>query len=107
MGVLHILMKWFPLSLTKNIDTQEQLLNALESLKQHQETINTLKMKATEEMSDHLPVRGREGSSNEAEQKVKNKQPVTWASDALLQAFLQQRMLPWFPQWWTVTCKGK
>lgn len=74
MGVLHILMRWFPLSLTKNIDTQEQLLNALESLKQHQETINMLKMKATEEMSDHLPIKGREGSSDEVEQKVKNKQ---------------------------------
>ncbi|XP_006233413.3 centromere-associated protein E isoform X2 [Rattus norvegicus] len=53
-----------------NIDTQEQLLNALESLKQHQETINMLKMKATEEMSDHLPIKGREGSSDEVEQKL-------------------------------------
>nr|XP_025729356.1 centromere-associated protein E-like isoform X4 [Callorhinus ursinus] len=34
-----------------NIDTQEQLRNALESLKQHQETINTLKTKISEETS--------------------------------------------------------
>ncbi|XP_014389799.1 PREDICTED: centromere-associated protein E [Myotis brandtii] len=39
-----------------NIDTQEQLRNALESLKQHQETINTLKMKISEESSKNLPV---------------------------------------------------
>ncbi|XP_045840350.1 centromere-associated protein E isoform X2 [Meles meles] len=37
-----------------NIDTQEQLRNALESLKQHQETINTLKMKISEETSRSL-----------------------------------------------------
>ncbi|XP_076998770.1 centromere-associated protein E isoform X2 [Tamandua tetradactyla] len=37
-----------------NIDTQEQLRNALESLKQHQETINTLKMKISEGNSRHL-----------------------------------------------------
>ncbi|XP_059027790.1 centromere-associated protein E isoform X3 [Mustela lutreola] len=37
-----------------NIDTQEQLRNALESLKQHQETINTLKMKVSEETSRSL-----------------------------------------------------
>ncbi|XP_059517403.1 centromere-associated protein E-like isoform X4 [Myotis daubentonii] len=39
-----------------NIDTQEQLRNALESLKQHQETINTLKMKISEESSKNWPV---------------------------------------------------
>ncbi|XP_024907485.1 centromere-associated protein E isoform X4 [Pteropus alecto] len=39
-----------------NIDTQEQLRNALESLKQHQETINTLKMKNSEETSKTLHV---------------------------------------------------
>lgn len=39
-----------------NIDTQEQLRNALESLKQHQETINTLKMKISKESSKNLPV---------------------------------------------------
>nr|XP_031324248.1 centromere-associated protein E isoform X4 [Camelus dromedarius] len=37
-----------------NIDTQEQLRNALESLKQHQETINTLKMKISEETTKNL-----------------------------------------------------
>nr|XP_019594443.1 PREDICTED: centromere-associated protein E isoform X2 [Rhinolophus sinicus] len=37
-----------------NIDTQEQLRNALESLKQHQETINTLKRKISEETSKSL-----------------------------------------------------
>ncbi|XP_077925162.1 centromere-associated protein E isoform X2 [Halichoerus grypus] len=37
-----------------NIDTQEQLRNTLESLKQHQETINTLKMKISEETSRNL-----------------------------------------------------
>ncbi|XP_016014592.2 centromere-associated protein E isoform X2 [Rousettus aegyptiacus] len=39
-----------------NIDTQEQLRNALESLKQHQETINTLKMKNSEETSKTLHI---------------------------------------------------
>nr|KAF6391539.1 centromere protein E [Pipistrellus kuhlii] len=39
-----------------NIDTQEQLRNALESLKQHQETIKTLKMKISEDSSKNLPV---------------------------------------------------
>ncbi|XP_013360881.1 PREDICTED: centromere-associated protein E isoform X2 [Chinchilla lanigera] len=37
-----------------NIDTQEQLRNALESLRQHQETINTLKMRISEETSRNL-----------------------------------------------------
>nr|XP_031546356.1 centromere-associated protein E isoform X4 [Vicugna pacos] len=37
-----------------NIDTQEQLRNALESLKQHQETINTLKMKISEGTTKNL-----------------------------------------------------
>ncbi|KAM5255869.1 LOW QUALITY PROTEIN: centromere-associated protein E [Ctenodactylus gundi] len=34
-----------------NIDTQEQLRDALQSLKQHQETINALKMRISEEIS--------------------------------------------------------
>jgi centromeric protein E len=67
-------MKWFSLSLTQNIDTQEQLLNALESLKQHQETINMLKMKAAEELSDNLHVKDRGGARDEAQQKVKTSQ---------------------------------
>ncbi|ELW64101.1 Centromere-associated protein E [Tupaia chinensis] len=41
-------------AVSANIDTQEQLRNALESLKQHQETINTLKMKSSEETSRNL-----------------------------------------------------
>lgn len=44
----------FSVSLTKNIDTQEQLRNALESLRQHQETINMLKMRISEETSRNL-----------------------------------------------------
>nr|KAF6499445.1 centromere protein E [Molossus molossus] len=39
-----------------NIDTQEQLRNALESLKQHQETIDTLKMKISGESSKNLHI---------------------------------------------------
>ncbi|XP_006872786.1 PREDICTED: centromere-associated protein E [Chrysochloris asiatica] len=46
-----------------NIDTQEQLRNALESLKQHQETINTLKMKISEVTCKNLPVEGNIGES--------------------------------------------
>ncbi|XP_036047276.1 centromere-associated protein E [Onychomys torridus] len=53
-----------------NVDTQEQLLNALESLKQHQETINMLKMKAAEEMSENLHIKDRGGSRDEIQQKV-------------------------------------
>uniref|UniRef100_A0A8C3WHZ5 Centromere-associated protein E n=1 Tax=Catagonus wagneri TaxID=51154 RepID=A0A8C3WHZ5_9CETA len=41
-------------TINMNIDTQEQLRNALESLKQHQETINTLKMKINEETSKNM-----------------------------------------------------
>ncbi|XP_077738303.1 centromere-associated protein E isoform X4 [Canis aureus] len=37
-----------------NIDTQEQLRNALEALKQHQEVINTLRLKIAEKTSRHL-----------------------------------------------------
>ncbi|XP_029393798.1 centromere-associated protein E [Mus pahari] len=53
-----------------NIDTQEQLLNALESLKQHQETINMLKMKAAEEMSNNLHIKDRGGAKDEVQQKM-------------------------------------
>ncbi|XP_076431135.1 centromere-associated protein E isoform X1 [Peromyscus maniculatus bairdii] len=53
-----------------NVDTQEQLLNALESLKQHQETINMLKMKAAEEVSENLQIKDRGGSRDEVQQKV-------------------------------------
>lgn len=64
-------MKWFPLSHTKNIDTQEQLLNALESLKQHQETINMLKMKAAEEMPGNLHTKDSGDAGDEAQRKVR------------------------------------
>ncbi|XP_050014387.1 centromere-associated protein E [Alexandromys fortis] len=53
-----------------NVETQEQLLNALESLKQHQETINVLKMKAAEEMSKNLHMEDSGGSRDEVEQEV-------------------------------------
>ncbi|XP_038167396.1 centromere-associated protein E isoform X1 [Arvicola amphibius] len=53
-----------------NVETQEQLLNALESLKQHQETINILKMKAAEEMSKNLHMEDSGGSRDEVERKV-------------------------------------
>ncbi|KAM9699849.1 centromere-associated protein E isoform 5-T5 [Dama dama] len=43
-------------TINMNIDTQEQLRNALESLKQHQETINLLKMKISEEASKNLHI---------------------------------------------------
>ncbi|XP_021089639.1 centromere-associated protein E [Mesocricetus auratus] len=53
-----------------NVDTQEQLLNALESLKQHQETINLLKMKAAEETSRSLHTKDSEGPGGEVQQKM-------------------------------------
>ncbi|XP_052586509.1 centromere-associated protein E isoform X2 [Peromyscus californicus insignis] len=53
-----------------NVDTQEQLLNALESLKQHQETISMLKMKAAEEVSENLHIKDRGGSRDEVQQKM-------------------------------------
>lgn len=52
-----------------NVETQEQLLNALESLKQHQETINVLKMKAAEEMPKNLHMEDSGGSREEVERK--------------------------------------
>lgn len=58
-------------SLTKNIDTQEQLRNALESLKQHQETINTLQMKISEETSKNLHTEENLGETkDEFQEKV-------------------------------------
>ncbi|KAL1772141.1 centromere-associated protein E [Sigmodon hispidus] len=53
-----------------NVDTQEQLLNALASLKQHQETINMLKMKAAEEMPKILHIKDGEGTRDDSQQKV-------------------------------------
>jgi centromeric protein E len=58
--------------LAKNIDTQEQLRNALESLKQHQETVSTLKMKIAEEASRNLHIGKNKGETkDEFQQKVK------------------------------------
>ncbi|XP_029776761.1 centromere-associated protein E isoform X2 [Suricata suricatta] len=48
-----------------NIDTQEQLRNALESLKQHQETINTLKIRISEETSRSLHTKENLGKSKD------------------------------------------
>lgn len=63
----------FSISLTKNIDTQEQLRNALESLKQHQETINVLKMKISEETSKNLHIEENlEETRDEFQEKVKS-----------------------------------
>lgn len=70
--MLHILMmEMVFFSLAKNVETQEQLLNALESLKQHQETINVLKMKAAEEMPKNLHMEDSGRSRDEVEQKVR------------------------------------
>uniref|UniRef100_UPI00402B4B3F centromere-associated protein E n=1 Tax=Arvicanthis niloticus TaxID=61156 RepID=UPI00402B4B3F len=53
-----------------NIDSQEQLLNALESLKQHQETINALRTRAAEEVSNNLHTKGQEGARDDILQKM-------------------------------------
>ncbi|XP_030674318.1 centromere-associated protein E [Nomascus leucogenys] len=54
-----------------NIDTQEQLRNALESLKQHQDTINTLKLKISEEVSRNLHMEENTGETkDEFQQKM-------------------------------------
>lgn len=59
--------------MAKNIDTQEQLRNALESLKQHQETINVLKMKISEESSKTLPIEKTiRGTKDEFQEEVKS-----------------------------------
>uniref|UniRef100_A0A8C6BC56 Centromere-associated protein E n=1 Tax=Monodon monoceros TaxID=40151 RepID=A0A8C6BC56_MONMO len=52
-------------TINMNIDTQEQLRNALESLKQHQETINTLKMKISEETSKNLHIEDNLGETED------------------------------------------
>ncbi|XP_051676102.2 centromere-associated protein E isoform X1 [Oryctolagus cuniculus] len=54
-----------------NIDTQEQLRNALESLKQYQETITILKMKISEETARNLHVEENMGETeDELQQKM-------------------------------------
>ncbi|XP_065733473.1 centromere-associated protein E isoform X1 [Phocoena phocoena] len=52
-------------TINMNIDTQEQLRNALESLRQHQETINTLKMKISEETSKNLHIEDNLGETED------------------------------------------
>uniref|UniRef100_A0A4X1UR67 Centromere-associated protein E n=1 Tax=Sus scrofa TaxID=9823 RepID=A0A4X1UR67_PIG len=58
-------------TINMNIDTQEQLRNALESLKQHQETINTLKMKISEETSKNLHIEESLDTKNAFQEKVR------------------------------------
>ncbi|XP_008579154.1 PREDICTED: centromere-associated protein E isoform X2 [Galeopterus variegatus] len=54
-----------------NVDTQEQLRNALESLKQHQEMVNMLKMRISEETSRNLHVEEHiEETEGEFQQKM-------------------------------------
>nr|XP_055198517.1 centromere-associated protein E isoform X3 [Nyctereutes procyonoides] len=48
-----------------NIDTQEQLRNALEALKQHQEIINTLRLKIAEKTSRHLETKENLGEAKD------------------------------------------
>ncbi|XP_042638594.1 centromere-associated protein E [Orycteropus afer afer] len=56
-----------------NIDTQEQLRNALESLKQHQGTINVLKMKISEGTYSNLHIEENIGETvNEIQEKMIN-----------------------------------
>ncbi|XP_053453331.1 centromere-associated protein E [Nycticebus coucang] len=70
-----------------NIDTQEQLRNALESLKQHQGTINTLKLKISEETSRNLHVvENIEETKDEVHQQMigideNSKKPQTLTAD--------------------------
>ncbi|XP_045039707.2 centromere-associated protein E isoform X4 [Desmodus rotundus] len=60
-----------------NIDTQEQLRNALESLKQHQETINTLKMKISEESSKNLHIEENiEETKDECQEEIQEAQDI-------------------------------
>ncbi|XP_045393293.1 centromere-associated protein E isoform X2 [Lemur catta] len=53
-----------------NIDAQEQLRNALESLKLHQETINTLQLKISKETSRNLHTVENIGETKEFQQKI-------------------------------------
>ncbi|XP_037023817.2 centromere-associated protein E isoform X2 [Artibeus jamaicensis] len=60
-----------------NIDTQEQLRNALESLKQHQETINTLKMKISEESSKNSHIEeNTEKTKDEFQEEIQEAQDI-------------------------------
>ncbi|XP_012879200.1 PREDICTED: centromere-associated protein E [Dipodomys ordii] len=57
-------------TINMNIDTQEQLRNTLESLKQHQETVNILKMKISEETSRNVQIENRGETTSEFQQKM-------------------------------------
>uniref|UniRef100_A0A8C6FWV2 Centromere-associated protein E n=1 Tax=Moschus moschiferus TaxID=68415 RepID=A0A8C6FWV2_MOSMO len=76
-------------TINMNIDTQEQLRNALESLKQHQETINVLKMKISEETSKNLHIEENlEETRDEFQEKMvgidKNQNLKTTKTQALI-----------------------
>ncbi|XP_021532090.2 centromere-associated protein E isoform X6 [Aotus nancymaae] len=68
-----------------NIDTQEQLRNALESLKQHEETINKLKLKISEEVSRNLHMEENTGQTkDEFQQKtIENQEELRILGDEL------------------------
>ncbi|KAF6129288.1 centromere protein E [Phyllostomus discolor] len=60
-----------------NIDTQEQLRNALESLKQYQETINTLEMRISEESSKNSHIEGNaEETKDEFQEEIREAQDI-------------------------------
>nr|XP_040148954.1 centromere-associated protein E isoform X2 [Ictidomys tridecemlineatus] len=66
-----------------NIDSQEQLRSALESLKQHQETINTLKMKNSEETSGNSLLEENLGKTKDEFQQKKELNRESKESEAL------------------------
>ncbi|XP_069878478.1 centromere-associated protein E isoform X1 [Dipodomys merriami] len=57
-------------TINMNIDTQEQLRNTLESLKQHQETVNILKMKISEETFRNVQIENGGETTSEFQQKM-------------------------------------
>ncbi|XP_045676371.1 centromere-associated protein E isoform X5 [Phyllostomus hastatus] len=60
-----------------NIDTQEQLRSALESLKQYQETINALKMRISEESSKNSHIEGNvEETKDEFQEEIQEAQDI-------------------------------
>ncbi|XP_036887808.1 centromere-associated protein E isoform X2 [Sturnira hondurensis] len=69
-----------------NIDTQDQLRNALEALKQHQETINMLKMKISEESSKNSHI-----EENIEETKDEFQEEIQEAQDIPEQSFNEEK----------------
>ncbi|KAM8804254.1 centromere-associated protein E isoform 2-T2 [Rhynchonycteris naso] len=64
-------------TVSMNIDTQEQLRNALESLKQHQKTIDTLKMKISEESSTNFHIEENIGKTkDESQEEIQESQDI-------------------------------